>query len=348
MDTSGNPTDDNASRRACSIRARCSITTNVTGEFAETLARFLGQTLGAGTYNALLHSVLMSVARTEQILNLSGKTVPLLDPFFADAERQIQQASAENRLLFIKILHHIALFRPESTLQLIDVLRHTVAVSETVEMLLGPREIGDDDVTLELAWPTFAVAIAAKTRGLRLRVLKTLFDLCESEAEISTRKGTSLPNDGKRADRLLAQVVSGDPQLTTDFDDAIQDVAEKALDDRGNAPRAMTKAYSNALMVLLGSAVELERIHTWFKAYVIHTGKRVVLPSSPAWQTREAIKRRLEKVLSSSNIPSEDRLVLWDILAKGHSSANRVFQTAAEVPSEAKLQVRRELLRDLI
>jgi len=126
------------------------------------------------------------------ILRLSGRAVPLLDPFFTGIRDALQDTTAGPRLVIAEVLLDVAAFRPADTVALSRALRSSVVDNETIEGLLRSREVGQDDVTLALAWPVFHAAMGAQTPREREQVLEDLCVLTEVEAEVATRR----PGDG--------------------------------------------------------------------------------------------------------------------------------------------------------
>ena len=247
------------------------------------------------------------------------------------------------RLVIAEVLRDVAEFCPSDTIVLSRALRCSVIGSETIEGLLGSREVGQDDVMLELAWPVFHAAMGAQTPVERKQVLEELCTLTEVEAEIATRRPGGLPNDGKRAANLVGRTLGGGPQFWSDFEDAASTLAARLLDRA--ATESVTSPLAAVLRALLVPAMALERQQIWSDDYTLHIQRYVVLPDHPAWQTREVILARVKHLLADVNVPFASRLILWPLLTEAHSS---VIRCRGQVPASLQAQMRQQLLDDLV
>lgn len=296
-----------------------------------------------GNINSLGRSILRSLARTELILRLSERPVPLLDPFFAGIRDALERTTAGPRIVIAEVLLDVATFRPADTVALSRALRSSVVASETIEGVFRRREVGQDDVVLKLAWPVFHAAMGAGTPREREQVLEELCALTTLEAEIAARRTRGLPRDGRRAAELVGRTLEGGPEFWADFEDAASTIAARLLADVSKEP--VTPAKAAVLRALLEPAVALERRQTWSEDYTIHIQTYLVLPGQPAWKTREAILGRAKDLLAAGDVPVGTRVVLWALLADAHRSTN---QCRGRGPESFREQMRQESLDDLV
>ena len=77
----------------------------------------------SGALNAVGRAVLISLARTELDLTLSGQTVPLLGSFMQGIRKGISKAGASTRMAIAETFVDIAAYRPEDTVMLSRLLR---------------------------------------------------------------------------------------------------------------------------------------------------------------------------------------------------------------------------------
>src|SRR5262249_54556362 len=84
---------------------------------------------------------------------------------------------------------------------------------------------------------------------------------------------------------------------------------------------------------------------TWSEDYTLHIQTDIILPSDPAWQTRELLLRRVKALLADANVPLTSRLVLWPLFAEAHRSAN---QCRGQVPESLQEQMHQQMLDDLV
>jgi len=296
-----------------------------------------------GNLSSLDRTILPSLARTELILSQSGQPIPLLDPFFSGIQDGLNETTASARILIAQVLVDVAAFHPIETVELIRQLRSSVVEGEAVDAIFGNRELGQDDVVLELGWPLFHAAMGATTPTEREQVLEELCVLTELESGIAGRRTRGLPNDGKRAGQLVGRILQGGPQFSADFEDAAAAIALGLLDSFKKEP--LTLENEAVLKALLEPAVALQRRQTWSENYNIHIQTYIVLPSHPAWNTREAILNRIKGLLADATMSPAKRVLLWALFAKAHGSAN---QCRGQVPAPLHDEMRQMLVNDLI
>lgn len=311
-------------------------------EDAKELVASVREAVLKGSISSLGRSVLISLARTELLLRLSGCPVPLLDPFFAGIRDALESTTAGPRIVIAEVLLDVATFRPADTVALSRALRSSVVGSETIEGLFGSREVGQDDVILELAWPVFHAAMGAQTPVECEQILEELCVLTEIEAEIATRRPRGLRNVGKNAASLVERTLQGGPQFWADFEDAASALAARLLGRVAKEPA--TALLAAVLKALLKPAMALERHQTWSEDYTLHLQAYVVQPGHPAWRTRESILTCVKDLLANANVPLASRLILWTLLAEAHTN---VLLCRERGPESFQEQMRQQLLNDL-
>jgi hypothetical protein len=312
-------------------------------EDAKALVASVLEAVLKGNISSIGRSILISLAWTELLLRLSGRPVPLLDPFFTGIRDALQGTTAGPRLVIAEVLLDVAAFRPSDTVALICDLRSSIVSSETIEGLFRSREVGQDDVTLALAWPVFHAAMGAQTPRERAQVLEELCVLTEVEAEIATRRPGGLPNDGKRAADLIGRTLGGGPQFWGDFEEAACALAARLLERAASEPA--TPPLAAVLQALLEPALALTRHQIWVEDYIVYEQSSAILPGHPAWQTRVLLLARVKDLLADSHVPLPSRLVLWPLFAEAHRSVN---QCRGQVPKHFQEQLRQQLLDDLV
>lgn len=312
-------------------------------EDAKELVASVREAVLKGNVSSIGRSILISLALTELILRLSGRPVPLLDPFFAGIRDTLESITAGPRLVIAEVLLDVAVFRPSDTVALSCALRSSVARSETIEGLLRSREVGQDDVILALAWPVFHAAMGAQEPHERAQALEELCTLTEVEAEVATRRPGDLAHDGKRAADLVGRTLEGGPQFWGDFEEPARVLAARLLERVAREPA--TSPLAALLKALLKPAMTLAREKVWSEDYTLYHQTDVILPGHPAWQTREAILARVKDLLADANVPSESRLVLWPLLAEAHRSAD---QCRRQMPESLQELMRQQLWDDLV
>jgi hypothetical protein len=285
--------------------------------------RLAGKVRGAmlaGNISALELSILVSLARTERLLQLEGSHVSLLDDFFQDVRGAVDSMSASRRIALAEVLGAIAAFRPVDTTVLTSAMRLSIAETETLERSYRSRTLGHDDVLLELAWPVWRAATGAQSYESQLAVLTELCALTEAEAEVRGRRPQGLPNDGKRAAALVTRVLEGGPQFWGDYDAAARECAELVLRQVERNPPS--SGDTDLLKALVGQLLSTDRRQTWSDEDVLHIRTYSIHLEHPAWATREVVLARLKSILASDDTPLQSRIALWTIFAKAHGSLN--------------------------
>ena len=204
------------------------------------------------------------------------------------------------------------------------------------------RDVGHDDVVLELAWPVFHAAFGAQSPETRQLVLKELCELVKEESCVATRRKLGLPNNGRRAKVLLGRTIEGGSQFWSDFEDEASAVALSLLDKV--ADRAPDASCVDVLKALVEPATSAERRQIWSKGHTIHIQTNTVLPEHPAWKTRKALKTKIKALLKRDETPQGTRLALWSLLAEAHRSLNQCYTRS---PQDVQPTMWQEMLDDL-
>ncbi len=290
------------------------------------------QSVLSGTVSSTNRSVLTAVARTEMILGLSNNPVPLLSPFFEGIQEKLSQIKAPIGQLVAEVLIDVAAVRPSDTVSLCSSLRASSLDAEIVEGLLRSREITQNDVVLALAWAVYHAAFGAQTEDERTQILRELCDLSEAEADIGSQLPRGLPNDGKRAGRLIGRTLEGSPHFWGDFHAAAQVVGLELL-DRVKF-KSLTSTLASVLESLIIPAIAVERHVSWSDDRAIHWNKYTIGPGQPAWETRVSLVQRMKELLEDENLHIDSRIVLWKIVSEAHATVNRCLLQGEKAEGE--------------
>ncbi len=296
-----------------------------------------------GSISALGRTILTSLARTEFLLRLSGKTVPLLDPLFAGILAGLAGTTASQRLVIAEVLQDFAAYRPADTVEISRALRSSTVTSEKTESYFGRREIGQDDIVMALAWPIFHAAMGAQSQSECEVVLKELCSLAELESEVGSHRKGGLPNDGKRAGQLIGRTIGGGPHFSADFTDAASTLSFQLLEDVAAVPA--TPAKGSVIKELLEPTLSIERQQTWSEGYTVHISRIIIHPNHSAWKKREMVLNRVKAILASEQTPPASRSLLWSIFAEAHRTVNVGIKQINSV--EIQKQLRKLSLDDL-
>ncbi|RYD66550.1 MAG: ATP-binding protein [Verrucomicrobiaceae bacterium] len=315
----------------------------IASEDGRALVSSVCEAMLAGDISAPERAILVSLARTELLLRLSGKNVPLLDEFFAGISAEIKPMSASHRLALAEVLVTIAAFRPVDTAILVRALRLSIVPDETIDGLFRTRTLGQDDVILKLAWPLFHAAMGAQTVDEQRVVLSELCALAETEAELASRLTHGLPNDGKRAAALVKRTLEGGPQFWSGFDDVAKEQAEHVLAAVSHAAPIPGKLA--LLKALIQTLISVERRQTWSDGNAVHFQTHAIGTGHPTWAIRATILTRIKEIIAGEATPMESCVALWHVFAAAHGDINQICTRGPEPQQQQYFEY---LLEDLV
>ncbi|WP_395838832.1 hypothetical protein [Cystobacter fuscus] len=294
----------------------------VASEDARALLETVRSAALRGPLNGLGRAILVSLARTEFLLRLSGYDLQLFAGFFGALEEAVPTMTASQRLALAGVLEIIAPFHPRAAASLSMTMRRTPTLDETFEGIFGPKIVGQSDIVLALAWPLFQGAMGAESADDREVLLRELCALAEAEAELAPRLKRGLPNDGKRADALVKRVLEGGPQFWSEFDETAKQLGIELLTELTQRPP--TLGQTALLKALVQPVVALERRQTWNDEHAFHIQTFAIGPEHSAWAARRELLDQVKAALSSDSTPLESRIQLWHVLAEAHRNINQL------------------------
>lgn len=294
----------------------------VASDDAKALLQVVRNAALSGSLSGLGRAILVSLARTEFLLRLSGYDLELLTGFFGSLEASAPSMSASQRLALNEVLEGLAPLHPRHAASLVAVVRRSPAPDETVDGIFGAKRVGQDDVLLSLAWPLFHAAMGAETPADREAVLRELCTLTEAEAELAYRLPRGLPNDGKRAAALVTRVLEGGPQFWSDYDDAAKLLCAELLG--ALMQQQPTRGQVALLKALVQPVLALERRQSWSDEHSFTWRTFAIAPGSPAWSARDEVFAQVKAALWADATPPESRVQLWHVLAEAHRNINQL------------------------
>src|SRR5690606_32588297 len=104
-------------------------------------------------------------------------------------------------------------------LQLLRRLRLEHAVEETVEGYWETRTVSQREVVLELAHAHHRLAYGALTDEQSALLFDELYALVLKENVLAPSRKDGLPNDGKRAEGVIRDLLEGGPSYSREFGD---------------------------------------------------------------------------------------------------------------------------------
>jgi hypothetical protein len=268
-------------------------------------------------------AILLSLARTEFLLRLSGHDLRLISRLFESLEASVPSMSASQRVALSGVLEAVAPLHPRAAVSLVFVLRRESVPDETVDGIFGAKVIGQTDVLLSLAWLLFGGAMGAESPSDRKAVLSELCALAEAEAELSPKLPRGLPNDGKRSVSLITRVIEGGPQFRSEFDDAAKQLSLELIDALMKHPPS--RGQIALLKALVQPMLALERHQSWANDRSVTWRTFAIAKGTPAWTARAEVFDKLKAALSADSTPSDSLVQLWHVLAAAHQNTNQLY-----------------------
>lgn len=270
----------------------------------------------SGALSGFGRAILVSLARTEFLLRLSGHELRLISEFFVGLEAAVTTMSASQRVRIADVIEPVAQFHPRAAAGLVGAMRRGSAPDEKVDGIFGARVLGQAEVLLSLAWPLFGGAMGAELPNEREAVLRELCALVEAEAELAPKLPRGLPNDGKRAASLVTRVLEGGPQFWSDYDDTAKQLSIELMEALMKEPP--TRGQVALLTALVDPILATERRQSWADDYTFTWRTVTIARGSPAWSAREAVLTCLKETLRAEVVPPESRAQLWHVFSRIH------------------------------
>ncbi|MCJ7603403.1 MAG: ATP-binding protein [Desulfobulbaceae bacterium] len=285
--------------------------------------------------------ILVSLARTEWLLQKGDKPLSLLDQFFADLLPAIPDMSAGQRTTMVKVLGDIADTRPIDVINIVQFLREHPANTEEIANLLGDRRtLGQSDVLLELPWLLYLAAQGSLNDACdRKRLLSEMCKLMLEETRIGLR--SNWPRDGRRASALLSRIHGGGPDFMVSYDEEILPLSLQWFQDWLEDPSAER---SEVLTALIGPTIALEREQIFSEGNTVTFRRIVMLEGDPGWQPRMVLLQRIRNQLQDDSLPVAQRCVLWKLLDDAHRNLSHATRT---VGTELLPRFKEEILNNL-
>jgi hypothetical protein len=292
----------------------------VASDSAKALTDAVRDPLVRGSLDRLGRSVLVSLARTEFLLDLGGHKVDILGQFFASLKATVPSMTASQRVALAEVLELVAVPQPLQVVSVIREMRTSPAQDERLKGMFEDRVVTHADVVLSLAWPLAHAAMGARTDDVKESVLRELCAVVGAELRVASALKYGLPNDGKRGTSLVTRVLEGGPQYWGDFDAVAKKLGLELLDALSSRPP--TADDLALLKALVQPAMAVERRQTWADERAFHFRTFFIGPGHPAWTTREELLTKVKQLLAADATPSESRLVLWPVFAEAHRNIN--------------------------
>lgn len=319
----------------------------VPSEAAARLSAELGRALIEGEASKREERVLAALARVDFLQRHGSDPAGLGESLFAMLNSALPKMTASQRISLIENLKRVGPYYPEEILQLLRRLRQEGAGQETVEQYWSSRTYSQSDVILALAHPHQYVAYGILTDGQSALLFEELYALVLEERRISPALKYGLPNDGKRAEGVIRNLLESGPAYPREFGEV---AAELVLRELSDAPgTGLQTAKLTALQAIVKPLCDVQRHQTWSEGMTIQMQMQF-LPEGHANRRGGAkVQSRLRSILEQEVAALDDQALvkLWDMVSEAHRQANygKGFLVDEGNPDVSELNKR--LLEDL-
>lgn len=268
-----------------------------------------------------VQSLVRGLAKTEFSSNLQGSQVELLTPLVSELKRIAGEGTILEQQGVLSFLGSFDFARLGDALEIIRTIRLTERPAQKNSDFFGrEHEVTHNAVVAGLAWPLFNAARYARSQSDRAAVLEEMMALSVSEASIPDL----FRNDGKRADALIARMISGENDWYPGFKAAAHEMA-MALLTKLRDPHGLDEPTLNLVKVLCEPFLTIEQERTSYKPHTFTVTKWFIALNSQDGVKRSAMRDEIRKTLESDSTTSKCRFVCWKLLSSAHISANRAL-----------------------
>jgi len=225
------------------------------------------------------------------------------------------------RISVVEKLSKVGAYYPQEILSLLRRLRLEPAGNETTDGIWKPRTYSQVNVVLTLAGVLHQVARGILTNEQRVYVMEELFALAIEEERASPSLKYGLPNDGKRADGIIRNLLENGPGYVHEFGDVAAEVVLRQLDS--SSLMQVSVAEMKAIRAIIKPLCGVVRHQTWSDGATINMGAQCLYPSHPNMEGRALVLQRVRRILEDGNgLGDEMKSSLWEVLSDAHSAAN--------------------------
>lgn len=319
----------------------------VPSEAAKALSAELSKSLSDGSAGRREERVLAALARVDFLLRYEEDPADLSTSLFGALNAALPSMTPRQRTAMIEKISAVGPYYPEAVVQILRRLRLERATDETVEFFGRTRTYSQADVVLALAYAHHRVGRGMLTDEQGRQVFEELYALALEEKRIAPALPYGLPNDGKRAESVIRNLLEGGPSYCREFGEV---AAEVVLGELGNHGKdAFQSDRLLALQAIVKPLCDVQRHQTWSEGFTIQMRTQLLFEGHANRKGAAKVLPRIRAIieLDGSPVYDEARVVLWDMLTDAHRQANFAKGQLADDETEAIAELNTYLLDDL-
>ncbi len=241
---------------------------------------------------------------------LTNGQVDLLSQCIATLKQRLADAShAGDAQSILQAASPLGRFRPLEFARLASLIRTRTFSDFVAETVLGERTVRHSDVVMSISWPLFLAGTATIRAPDRTAVLKELTELVEAEHDFTSG---DLPNDGRRATSLVARLVTGNKEVTTDF---YREARRLALDFIQELESdGITETSAERIRSVVAPLLKVERHESWIEGNQVVHELSEISPDGFQETTRTKLIEKIWEVLERDNASQAARIFCWSLL----------------------------------
>ncbi len=295
---------------------------HVPSEAAKALSAELSRALSDGTAGKREERVLAALARVDFLLRNENDPADLGTSLFGALNSALPSMTPRQRTAMIEKLSVVGPYYPEAVVQILRRLRLENAADETVEGFGRTRTYSQSDVVLNLAYAHHRVARGMLTDTQATQVFEELCALVLAEQRLTPTFPYGLPNDGKRAESVIRNLLESGPSYAREFGNV---AAEVVLRELGSDPKdAFQPDRLLALKSIVKPLCDVQRHQTWSQGHTIQMRTQLLFDGHANRKGAAKVLARVRAIIAQGPVAVDDeaRVVLWDMISDAHKQAN--------------------------
>jgi hypothetical protein len=294
----------------------------VPSEAAKALSEDLSRALSDGTAGKREERVLAALARVDFLLRHENDPADLGTSLFGALNSALPSMTPRQRTAMIQKVSVVGPYYPEAVVQILRRLRLENAGEETVEGFGRTRTYSHNDVVLNLAYAHHRVARGMLTDRQATLAFDELYALLLEERRLAGTLRYGLPNDGKRAESVIRNLLESGPSYVREFGDVAADVVLRELGSDAKDTFRLDRLL--ALQAIVKPLCDVQRHQTWSEGHTIQMRTQLLFEGHANRKGAAKVLARVRSIIEQGAVAVDDeaRAVLWDMLSDAHKQAN--------------------------
>jgi hypothetical protein len=319
----------------------------VPSEAATTLSANLSTSLVDGTVGRREERVLAALARVDFLLRHGNEPADLGASLFAALNSALPNMTSSKRIALVEKIAAVGPYYPEEVLQLLRRLRLEDATEETVQGYTHARLVSQTDVVLQLAHAHHRLAYGVQTDKQSALMFDELYALVLEEKSIEPSLKYGLPNDGKRAEGIIRNLLESGPFYSREFGDVAADLVLAELKNTSDSAALVQRL--DAIQSVVKPLCAVQRHQAWSDGPNFHMQTEMLFEEHPNRKAGAKVQSRIRAILQYEVAALNDqaRVKLWDMVSEAHRETNFVKGGMTGEHSPAIVELDSRLLDDL-